>query len=175
MVDVVSRTTKQFLSSVSENETDFPAAQWIYQYPNWLDAVAGFPSKYWIITDDVITLMTPAQRAVVDAAEQAQEEQSGKDSATADVDEVASIGYNTRSLIETLNKRDNYNINRVLELQTQINSLRDAIRDSNGPADNIRAAAGAVDLDSMATNTRSKAETVQAYKDEIASGGADPV
>ena len=42
-------------------------AFWLYR-PN-LDAVEGFPSKYWIVTGDVVTLMDQPERDAVDAAE----------------------------------------------------------------------------------------------------------
>ena len=40
---------------------------WIFK-PD-LSAVVGFMSKYWIITGDAVTLMTPGERAAVDVAE----------------------------------------------------------------------------------------------------------
>jgi len=61
------RTTKQLLASVAA--ADLPEAQANYIEEPDLIAVTGFPSKYWIITGDVVTLMSPAERAVVDQAE----------------------------------------------------------------------------------------------------------
>ncbi len=69
MAAVLHRTTKEYLPSVSENETDFPQADWIWE-PD-ISAVAGWDSKYWIITGDVVTLMDQAARDAVDAAEAA--------------------------------------------------------------------------------------------------------
>lgn len=65
MSNVVNRTTRQFLASV--NTPDFPESDWIIN-PD-LSAVGGFPSKYWIITGNVITLQTPAQRDLTDDQE----------------------------------------------------------------------------------------------------------
>jgi hypothetical protein len=65
MANVLNRITKEFRASV--NTPDFPSAQWIVN-PN-LSAVLGFPSKYWIITGDVVTLQTQPQRDVTDDAE----------------------------------------------------------------------------------------------------------
>jgi len=64
MASVLNRTTKIFISSA--NTPDYPTAQWIIN-PD-MTAVVGFPFIYWTITGDVVTLMTPAQRAAVDAA-----------------------------------------------------------------------------------------------------------
>ena len=54
MASVLNRTTKQFRTSVHTD--DFPTVDWIIN-PD-LSAVVGFASKYWIITGDVVTLMT---------------------------------------------------------------------------------------------------------------------
>lgn len=64
MSSVLNRTTKQYLASV--NTPDYPTAQWIIE-PD-LSAVVGFDSRYWTITGDVVTLMSPAERAAVDAS-----------------------------------------------------------------------------------------------------------
>lgn len=62
MASVLNRTTKAFLPSA--NTPDYPVAQWIIN-PD-MSAVVGFPSQYWIITGDVVTLMSQAQRDQVD-------------------------------------------------------------------------------------------------------------
>lgn len=67
MATVLHRTTKELRRSV--NTPDFPVGQWIIN-PN-LSAVGSFPSKYWIITGDVVTLMNPPARNAVDAQEAA--------------------------------------------------------------------------------------------------------
>lgn len=64
MASVLNRTTKQLLGSV--NTPEYPTVDWIID-PD-LDAVAGFDSRYWIITGDVVTLMNPTARAAADAA-----------------------------------------------------------------------------------------------------------
>jgi len=75
----VNRATAQVLTSTDATDmtnrfgstVDFSTyasnAEWIYD-PD-LSAVAGEPTKYWIITGDVITLMDQAAQDVVDAAE----------------------------------------------------------------------------------------------------------
>ena len=64
MASVLHRITKQLLESV--NTPEYPPVDWIIE-PD-LAAVAGFESRYWIITGDVVTLMDAAARAAVDAA-----------------------------------------------------------------------------------------------------------
>lgn len=64
MAAVLHRTTKQYLPSV--NTPDYSPAQWIIN-PD-LSLVAGFPSIYWVITGDNVTLMDQAARDAVDAA-----------------------------------------------------------------------------------------------------------
>jgi hypothetical protein len=64
MAAVLNRTTKAFFASA--NTPDYPVAEWIIN-PD-LTAVEGFPSQYWIITGDIVTLMDQAQRDAVDAA-----------------------------------------------------------------------------------------------------------
>ena len=63
MASALNRTTKQYLTSV--NTPDYPVADWIID-PD-LSAVVGFPSIYWVITGDVVTLMTQVERDAVDA------------------------------------------------------------------------------------------------------------
>ena len=67
MAHVLHRTSKQYLESV--NTPDYPTVDWI-RGPD-LSAVTGFASKYWIVNGDVVTLMSPAQRATVDSDEAA--------------------------------------------------------------------------------------------------------
>lgn len=64
MANVVNRITREYRISV--NDPDYPVAEWIIN-PD-LSAVAGFESRYWIITSDVVSLMSPAERQSVDDA-----------------------------------------------------------------------------------------------------------
>ena len=59
------RTTKQLLISVPSGELINPIAQYIEE-PD-LSAVAGFPSIYWTVTGDIVSLMSQAERDAVDA------------------------------------------------------------------------------------------------------------
>ena len=66
MGDFLHRVTKRHLISTSPNDLLEPIGNYI-DTPD-LSAVAGFPSRYWIITGDVISLMSSAERDVVDTA-----------------------------------------------------------------------------------------------------------
>ena len=65
MSNVLHRTTKQFRRSV--NTPDFDPADWIIN-PD-VGAAIGFPTKYWLISGDAVSLMDQAARDAVDAAE----------------------------------------------------------------------------------------------------------
>ena len=64
------------------------------------------------------------------------------------------------------NQRDNYLINRVLQLQQAM----DDMKASTGAADSIR---DAIPATFLPTVTRPRNDAIQAYKDEIDSGNAD--
>ena len=66
MGDYLHRTTKAYLRSFSPNELPEPLVNYI-EDPD-LSAVVGVPSRYWIITGDVITEMSQAEKDAVDAA-----------------------------------------------------------------------------------------------------------
>jgi hypothetical protein len=67
MANWVHRTDKTYLHSVEPNELPEAEANYI-ENPD-LSAVAGWSNKYWAITGDVVSLMSPAERDAVDAAE----------------------------------------------------------------------------------------------------------
>jgi len=64
MATLLHRTTKQYLVSVDPNGLPEPIANYIDE-PD-LSAVTGQPSKYWIITGDIVTEMSVAEKAIVD-------------------------------------------------------------------------------------------------------------
>lgn len=64
MANVLNRTTHEYLQSV--HTPDYDIADWVIN-PD-VTELTGVPPKYWDIgIDDVITEMTPEQKAVVDA------------------------------------------------------------------------------------------------------------
>ncbi len=86
MPNYLHRTTKQYLQSVSPASLSEPAANYIFM-PD-LSAVAGVPSQYWIITGDVVSEMSQAEKDVVDAANLSE----ARDGAIQeDIDELESV------------------------------------------------------------------------------------
>ena len=66
MPNYLHRTTKEYLTSVSPISLAEPEANYI-QDPD-MSPIAGFGSVYWIITGDLVSLMSLAEREAVDAA-----------------------------------------------------------------------------------------------------------
>lgn len=66
MGNYLHRTTKQYLQSWSPNDLPEPLANYIDD-PD-LSNVIGVPPRYWIITGDVISEMSQAEKDAVDAA-----------------------------------------------------------------------------------------------------------
>ena len=92
------RATNQFLINISSGGMEIRFSPEVFHdgsgepisNANWihapgLTAVAGFNSQHWIITGDVVTLMSLAQRNQVDADAIAAQKQAEKDAATADI------------------------------------------------------------------------------------------
>jgi len=63
MATVLNRISKQLIRSA--NTPDYPEAAWIIE-PD-LSAVVGQPLKYWIITGDIISVMSQAEKNTIDA------------------------------------------------------------------------------------------------------------
>ncbi len=82
MSDVLNRTTGQFLKSV--HTPDFDVADWIIN-PD-LTAVAGQPSKYWLIAGDVVSLASAGEQTTIDSDLAAATDLASKDSAKTAVD-----------------------------------------------------------------------------------------
>ena len=119
------RITKAYRRSVSEVEAD-PIND--IREPD-LSAVVGFDSRYWTITGDVVTLMAPAERAAVDAAEL----EARRDGAVAQVDEAEDI---LRAVVLVI--RDELNAHAA-----KINAILTAI-DGNSTLATIRTAIAAI-------------------------------
>lgn len=62
MASALNRVTKQFISS--GNTPDYPISEWIIN-PD-ISSVKDFNRKYWIISGDIVSLMTQEQRDSVD-------------------------------------------------------------------------------------------------------------
>lgn len=110
MAAVLNRVTKQYLPSA--NTPEYPVSDWIIN-PD-LSAVAGFDSRYWTVIGDTVSLMSPAERAAVDAASATSE----RDAIASDVD--GAHPRIIRALAELL--VDEFNAH-----ATKMNALLDAI------------------------------------------------
>lgn len=113
MPNYLHRTSKQYLTSRSPADLDEQEANYI-QDPD-LSAVVGFPSIYWTITGDIVTLMTQGERDAVDAAILADQITDEKTQAEAIHDLTSADSRALRSI--------------VLLLVDELNSLRTQWRD----------------------------------------------
>ena len=167
MGNFVNRTT--FARIRSGNDPDYADPPWLAVPPGSpnetvLDAT---PQQYLKISGDVLSEMTQGEKDAVDAAAVSALVDDNRATATAAIDNTQEpVGWETRSLIEVINQRDNYLTNRIEELQQAL----DAVKVSTGAVQGMK---DAIPASWLATNTRDKPDAVQAYKDEISSGGAD--
>ena len=66
MANWLHRTTKQYLTSTSPASLPEPKNRYI-ENPD-ISAVLGQPSRYWLITGNVVSLLNVTPRQVIDAA-----------------------------------------------------------------------------------------------------------
>ena len=99
MGNYLHRTTKQYLRSWSPNDLPEPLSNYIEE-PD-LSAVAGVPTKYWIITDDVITEMSQPEKDAIDA----QDLSDARDAAMqAEIDNIESVMRQlTKMMVDEIN------------------------------------------------------------------------
>ncbi len=169
MANVLNRTTGRLFPyrkdyRVSVHTDDFPVADWIIN-PD-LSAVQGFPTIYWEINGDAVLLVNQATRDARDAEIAADALVQQRTAAATAPDQSGGGGIQLRELFEVFNKRDNYLVNRIAELQAAM----DAMKASTGAVQNLR---DAIPASWLATNTRTRANAIQDYKDDINAGGAD--
>ena len=123
MGNFLHRATKQYLVSADPNGLPEPLANYI-NGPD-LSAVAGFSSQYWVITGDVVTLMSVAERDAVDA-------QALDDSRDSSVNELDGLESLMRAF--ALVVLDEFNTLRAQHLLAPrtIGNLKTAIRNKLG-------------------------------------------
>lgn len=171
MADVLNRTTKVYLQSV--NTPDFDVADWIINPDLSLVLPQEPNSIYWNIVGDVVTEMTQPEKDAVNAAEATAQTATNRQRAVdalsvgSDVSSNITEGIQLRELIELFNKRDNYIINRIVEIQDAL-----LLVESTGGNANNRLNTG-LQSSYLATNTRTRAEAITDYTDDINAGGAD--
>ena len=133
MASVLHRINKIYITSADTPE--YPIVDWIHN-PN-LSAVAGFASKYWIITGDVVTLMDQAARDAVDAAELTTYKNGESDTADTSVGSSnESVWQGFREIIASQTRTHNKLANRIREIERALND----VKNTSGGSDNIRAA-----------------------------------
>ena len=166
MANVLNKTADPADYRTSVNDPEYPTVDWFHN-PD-LSAVVGVPRQYWArpLTDPV-TEMTQGEKDAVDAADAAARVTRNRADAVAAPDNTEqAIGWETRALIELLNKRDNFLTTRIIELQ-------DALIAMKASSGNVAALRDAIPASYLGTSTRPRADAVQDYKDDINSGGAD--
>lgn len=124
------------------------------------------PLKYWKHSAGAVVEMTAPEKSQVDTDETTALNTGNRAFVVAEIDAQTQLGVRIRALVDDYSKRLNYTINRVRELQEDLQ----AIKASNGPADNIRAA---IRVSYLATNNRSKTAALQDIKDDINAGNQD--
>ena len=161
------RTTFQVLYSTSEASLVEPAANYVFE-PD-LSAVVDWSTIYWILTGDIFTLMDQSARDAADAAIEAQLLLDERNTAIIApyevyVDDIA--GIQLRALFEVFNKRDNYLVTRIAQLQI-------ALTDLQSSSGNAATRLDGLPVNYLPTNTRTRFDAIRDYKDDIDSGGAD--
>lgn len=165
MANVLHKTADPADYRQSVDTSQFPPADWLIN-PD-VSQVIGVPSKYWArpLTDPV-TEMDQAAKDAVDIAAAAVITMGNRVFVTDETTAVEGEGVRVRALIELFNKRDNYLVNRIAELQAAL----DAMKASSG---NTQALRDAIPGAWLATNTRSKANAVADYTADIDAGNQD--
>ena len=170
MADVLNRTTKQYLQSV--NTPSFSEVDWIINPDLSLVLPQEPNSIYWNITGDIVTEMTPAEKAVVNAAIEAAQTTNSRQAAVdaanvpADASNAGLEGIQFREIVELFNKRDNYIITRLIQLQNAL----EVVQSTGG---NAASRLNTLPASYLPTNTRTRAEAITDYTDDINAGGAD--
>ncbi len=113
------RTTKEYLRSVASADLPESIANYIEE-PDF-SAITGFPSRYWTITGDVISLMSQAERDAVDVAQLS----ARRDSLANEIDQVETYARAFALLVlDEFNACAN-KINELLDAMDAATSLAD--------------------------------------------------
>jgi len=165
------RTTKQYSVSISTIDLSEPEANYI-QDPD-VSTVIAFPTKYWLITGDLVSLMDAAAQAVVDAAEV----QAALDADRGEAATRANLDISTRALVDVLLFEINKVNTRVQELQDSLSEMKQ----TTGGTANLRLAIPAPSSTTnpgpaafLNVNPKLRSEVLQKYVDDINAGVADP-
>jgi hypothetical protein len=167
MAHVLHKTADPVDYRVSVNTPDFPPADWFIN-PD-VSAVVAVPTKYWARPlSDPVTEMSQSEKDAVDAAEAAAITTAARNGAKEPVAVSGEPdGVRLRGLIELCNKRDNYLVNRIVELQQAL----DAIKATTG--NNVGSVRDAIPASWLATSTRTRADAVADFRAGIDAGTVD--
>ena len=161
--------------SVSENETEYPQTDWIWNPASWATLYNIVPTKYWKLTvggDDVEEMNAAEKQAVDDA-------QAAADLAKKRAEAVSRTDFDitTRELVEAL-------LFEINKCNTRLQELQDAlvaVKGTSGGSDNIRAAIpGASPTSNPAPASflniqpKLRSQVLQQMVDDINAGVADP-
>jgi len=113
MANVLSRTSP-YVYLVSVNDPDYPVVDWIHS-PD-LSAVNGWDSRYWIVTGDVVSLMSETERNAVDAALL---DASREDSVQQQIDNIESV---LRAFMKTVLTEFNLHAAKHNEIATTVDA-----------------------------------------------------
>lgn len=125
MANVLNRTTKQYL--LSRHTPDFSVQDWIIN-PD-LSGLSETQSKYWNISGDVVTDMTPAQKAAVDSAEENERLANLRDEAKGEFDNQLMFRAITQVMLDLYNagkKNGAPNIS-ISQIRTRIRDKLDGL------------------------------------------------
>ena len=168
MPNIVSNTVPSDYQ-LSVSPANFNPADYIVNPPGLITLLTGgVPGKYWKFNPGITDIleMTQGEKDAVDAAEATAITQGNRDQAVALPALVDAEGVHVRALIELFNKRDNYLVNRIVEIQDGLL----AAKATAGGAQNTR---DALPASYMATNTRTKADAIADYTADIDAGNQD--
>lgn len=165
------RTDIRLLNSVAEADLLEPVINYIEE-PD-LSAVVGQPTKYWIVTGDIITLMDQAARDAVDAAIDAAELQVQRAEAISRTD----LDITTRETVEALL----FEINKLNTRMQEVQDSFTAMKGTSGGTDNLRSAipgpsptTGAAPTSFLNIQPKLRSQVLQKMVDDINAGIADP-
>lgn len=154
----------------SSNEADYSEEEWIRNPPSFDSLYGTVEPQYWKLDNvdpnlatDVVE-MTAQEKANVDALRDAADLAEVKARLLSQVDETS--GVDVRALIQLSNRRDNYLVARIAELQDALL----AIKATSGGTANIR---NAIPASFLRTKVRDLRSSIQSYKDDISNGDAD--
>jgi len=168
MSDIVNKADPSIFK-LSANEANFPQADWLWDPPGLATLHPSVPSRHWKLNGggtDIVE-MTAGEKTVVDDAAATSLATQVHAQLTTQVDGDLPVGVDVRSLIQLMNKRDNFLTTRIIELQNRVQ----AMLDSTGGVANMRTDGLAVSI--SATATRPRSDAIQDYKDDIDAGVND--